>query len=64
MTTRRSPKCSRFFSIADVAELVGVNARTVRRWIKSRELVAYRIRGILRISEPDLTQFLEIHRDK
>jgi excisionase family DNA binding protein len=53
----------RFFSIADVAEWVGVSARTVRRWIKSGLLVAHRIRGVVRIAEHDLRQFLDAHRD-
>jgi excisionase family DNA binding protein len=53
----------RFFSIADVAEWLGVSARTVRRWIKTGVLVAHRIRGVVRIAEHDLRQFLEAHRD-
>jgi excisionase family DNA binding protein len=52
-----------FFSIAQVAEWIGVSARTVRRWIKSDKLVAHRIRGVVRIAEHDLRQFLEAHRD-
>jgi len=53
----------RFFSIADVAEWLGVSARTVRRWIKSGVLVAHRIRGVVRIGERDFRQFLDAHRD-
>jgi excisionase family DNA binding protein len=52
-----------FFSIADVAEWLGVSARTVRRWIKSGVLVAHRIKGIVRIAERDLREFLDAHRD-
>jgi excisionase family DNA binding protein len=53
----------RFFSIADVAEWLGVSGRTVRRWIKSGVLVAHRIRGVVRIAEHDLRKFLDAHRD-
>jgi excisionase family DNA binding protein len=53
----------RFFSIADVAEWLGVSARTVRRWIESGKLVTLRIRGVVRIAERDLTKFLDAHRD-
>jgi len=53
----------RFFSIADVAEWLGVSARTVRRWIKSGVLVAHRIGGVVRIGEHDFRQFLDAHRD-
>jgi excisionase family DNA binding protein len=53
----------RFFTIAEVAELVGVSARTVRRWIQSGRLVAHRVRGVVRISPSDLEAFLCQHRD-
>jgi excisionase family DNA binding protein len=53
----------KFFTIADVAEIVEVATRTVRRWIRSGDLVAHRFRGVLRISERDLRSFLAVHRD-
>lgn len=54
---------TRFFSIAEVAELVGVATRTVRRWIASGELVAHRWHGrLVRVSEQDLRAFLAAHR--
>jgi excisionase family DNA binding protein len=53
----------KFFSIADVAELVQVAPRTVRRWIKARELVAYKVGGIVRIADRDLRLFLAGHRE-
>jgi excisionase family DNA binding protein len=52
----------KFFTIASVAEIVGVATRTVRRWIKSGDLVAHRFRGVVRIAEGDLREFLDAHR--
>jgi excisionase family DNA binding protein len=54
---------TRFYSIAEVAEMVGVATRTVRRWIASGQLVAHRWqRRLVRISEHDLRAFLAAHR--
>ena len=52
----------RFFTIADVAEFVGMSARTVRRWIKNGELVAHRFGTAVRIAESDLKAFTAQHR--
>jgi excisionase family DNA binding protein len=54
----------RFFTIAEVAEIVEVATRTVRRWLKSGELVAHRFGAVVRISEDDLRDFLSQHRDE
>ena len=53
----------RFFTIAEVAEIVEVTTRTVRRWLKSGDLVAHRFGGVVRISEDDLRDFLDRHRN-
>jgi excisionase family DNA binding protein len=53
----------KFFTIAEIAERLGVSTRTVRRWIRSGYLVAHRFGGIVRISETDLRAFLALHRD-
>jgi excisionase family DNA binding protein len=53
----------KFFTIADVAENLAVATRTVRRWIKSGELVAHHFGGAVRIAETDLQAFLSAHRD-
>jgi excisionase family DNA binding protein len=46
-------------SITDVARDLGVNEKTVRRWIKSGELHAIKdILGRYRISRPDLDEFV------
>jgi excisionase family DNA binding protein len=53
----------RFFTIVEVVEIVEVATRTVRRWIRSGDLVAHRFGGVVRISEDDLQDFLNRHRD-
>jgi excisionase family DNA binding protein len=53
----------RFFTIAAVAEFFGVTPRTVRRWIKSGELVAHHFGSVVRIAESDLKAFIARHRD-
>jgi excisionase family DNA binding protein len=52
-----------FFTVAEVAEFVGVSVRTVRRWIKSGELVAHHIGAVVRIAQSDLKAFIGRHRD-
>jgi excisionase family DNA binding protein len=53
----------RFFTIAEVAERLRVATRSVRRWIKSGDLVAHRVGGVVRIAEGDLRAFLALHRE-
>jgi excisionase family DNA binding protein len=53
----------KFFTIAEVADRLDVATRTVRRWIKSGELVVHRIGGVVRIAEGDLRAFLALHRE-
>ncbi len=45
-------------SIPEVAERLHVNTKTVRRWIESKELSAYKLGRQWRISERDLQKFL------
>jgi excisionase family DNA binding protein len=52
-----------FYTIADVAENLGVSTRTVRRWIDSRQLRAFRMGRLRRIADVDLATFLEANRD-
>lgn len=51
-----------FFTIGEVAEMLHVSTRTVRRWIDSGKLVAHALGGVVRIGEPDLRAFLALHR--
>jgi excisionase family DNA binding protein len=57
----RHPKIQ-FFKISEVAEMLRVSTRTVRRWIDSEKLVAHTFGGVVRIAEPDLRAFLALHR--
>jgi excisionase family DNA binding protein len=56
-------KAMNFYTIAQIAELVEVSTRTVRRWIVEGLLAAHRINGLVRISEADFRAFLAAHRD-
>lgn len=52
-------------SISDVAYELGVNEKTVRRWIKSGELQATRdIVGRYRISRSDLSDFVQKRQER
>ena len=53
----------RFFTIGQVAELLEVSTRTVRRWIDAELLVTHRVGGVVRIAKRDLLAFLADHRE-
>jgi len=53
-----------FFTVAQVAEFFEVSTRSVRRWIKSRKLVAHYFGAAVRIAETDLRAFMAVHRDR
>jgi excisionase family DNA binding protein len=59
---RRECDQIKFFTIADVAERLDVVTRTVRRWVKSGDLLVHRFGGVVRIAEGDLQAFLTAHR--
>jgi excisionase family DNA binding protein len=52
----------KFYCIDEVAELLGVSTRTVRRSIERKELIAHKIGRAVRIAEPDLKAFIARHR--
>jgi excisionase family DNA binding protein len=54
---------SRFFTIAQVASLLSVSQRTVRRWIAAHDLLAHKFGRGVRISEVDLKTFLAVSRE-
>jgi excisionase family DNA binding protein len=64
MKTDRAKSPTKFYTIPQIAECVEASTRTVRRWIEKGPLVAYRINGLVRISEADFQAFLAIHRDR
>jgi excisionase family DNA binding protein len=54
-----------FYSIKELANILGVSTRTIRRWIKAGKLRAHRL-GHVRIAQDDLQDFIarhEIRRD-
>jgi excisionase family DNA binding protein len=53
----------RYYAINAVAEALDVSGRTVRRWITNGDLIATRVRGVVRISDDDLRAFLALHRE-
>jgi excisionase family DNA binding protein len=59
---RQQGEAIKFFTIAEVAEHLGVCSRTVRRWIAAGDLVVHRVGGVIRIAEGDLRAFLAAHR--
>jgi excisionase family DNA binding protein len=59
---RRESDQIKFFTIADLAERLDVVTRTVRRWVKSGDLLVHRFGGVVRIAEGDLQAFLTAHR--
>ncbi len=56
------PTDEKFCTVEDVAEILNVCERTVRRWIGREELVAHDLEGLIRIAESDLTAFIARHR--
>jgi excisionase family DNA binding protein len=59
MTT--TPALPRFFDVVQVAELLGVCPRTVRRFIKAGELQARRFGRQVRVSEEEYRRFVREH---
>jgi excisionase family DNA binding protein len=53
---------TRFFTVAQVAELLAVSTRSVRRWVAAGELLAHKFGRRVRIADVDLDGFLNRHR--
>ena len=53
---------TRFYTVAQVAELLAVSTRSVRRWISAGELLAHKFGRRVRIADVDLHGFLNRHR--
>jgi excisionase family DNA binding protein len=49
----------RFYSVEEIAERLQVSDQTVRRWVKSGKLAAFKPGKELRIRPSDLEEFLE-----
>lgn len=52
----------KFFTLAEVAERLKVNYRTVYRWVRSGDLSAIQFGREYRVTETDLQAFIEEHR--
>jgi len=52
------------YSVEDLTTLLQLSAKTIRKYIKSGELVAYYIGNGYRISEEHLQAFLESKKQK
>jgi excisionase family DNA binding protein len=50
---------ARFYTVAQIADLLAVSPRSVRRWISSGDLRTHRFGRQVRISEADLRAFVE-----
>lgn len=61
MTTSAS-KFPRLHSIDHVAQTLNVSTKTVRRWVKDRDLHAHQLGRQWRISDEDLALFLVKNR--
>ncbi len=52
----------KFFTLAEVADRLKVNYRTVYRWVRSGDLSAIQFGREYRVTEADLQAFIEEHR--
>ena len=50
-------------TVPQTAEHLQVSEKTIRRWIKSGDLIAHRLGRQLRISESDLRDFIRMRRE-
>ncbi len=57
-----STKPLTFYTVAQVADLLAVSTRSVRRWITAKDLLAHKFGRQVRISEIDLRAFVERRR--
>jgi excisionase family DNA binding protein len=58
-----APPKMAFYTVNQVADMLAVSNRTVRRWITNGRLVAHVFGGAVRIAETDLKAFIATHRD-
>jgi excisionase family DNA binding protein len=56
------PLKEKFFAVDQVAEILNVSQRTVRRWIAGKKLIAHDLEGIIRVADCDLRTFIALGR--
>lgn len=54
----------RYYTVAEVAELLRVRKETVYGWIKRGEIASIQFARTLRIESSDLEQFVQCHRNE
>ena len=63
MTNSNAIVAKPFYSVAEVADLLNFNERTIRRWIDQGDLIVHRFGRELRISRADLETFVRLRRE-
>jgi len=53
---------TKFYTVDQVANALGVSTRSVRRWIGQKKLVTHHFGAAVRIAETDLKAFIAEHR--
>jgi excisionase family DNA binding protein len=61
MTVRRER--TRYFTTEEVARILSVRPKTVRRWIRHGHMTAVRLHRQWRIAEKEIQRVLEVGRD-
>jgi excisionase family DNA binding protein len=54
---------TKFYKIQEVAEMLALSPRTIRRAIDHGRLIAHRFGGAVRIAERDFLAFIAINRE-
>ena len=62
MMTTNTSRLPRLLSIKDVAKVLQVSTKTIRRWINDADLRVHRFGRQLRVSEEDLAAFVNKRR--
>lgn len=53
-----------FFSPEEIGQMLGLSNETIRGYIRSKELEAYRFGKSWRVRKRDFEKFLEAHKNK
>jgi excisionase family DNA binding protein len=64
MSRDRRPPLPKLHVIDDVAEILGLSTRTVRRMIAKRELPAVHLGRSVRVHPDDLADYIDRHRGR
>jgi len=48
-----------FYSVREVAEMIGVNTRTVLKWINDGKIKAYKFGDLWKIKKTDYEEFVQ-----